>query len=232
MVFSMRRTACALAVLVVSSTTVMASDTVEVKVIGTIAPHACIPSLSAGGAVDYGNISVTELEAATYHDLGVKKLNFSITCNAPAKIAIKAVSGRLGTVVSDEVEGSDGFAKAPITLFGADDTFAAGLGMANGAKVGGYAARIVPTSSQADAVTVDTIVSEDDGSTWVTTATSNITSNQQIFSWSEAGTTAPLALSALAAELEVSAYLNKPEELDLSQPVALDGLTTIEVVYL
>lgn len=229
---SMRKTVCALAVLALSSASVMAAETVDLTVIGTIVPAACTPALSGGGVADYGTIYATDLTPATYHDLGVKSLNFSIACSAPAKVAIKAVSSRLGSVVSSEAEGTDGFAKAPINLFGASDVYAAGLGLDGTAKIGGYAARLVPATSRADATAVDTIVSEDSGSTWATTATPNITSNQQILSWATAGTTAPVSLTALSADLEVNAYLNMPEELDLTKPVSLDGLTTIEVVYL
>ncbi|MCU4369590.1 DUF1120 domain-containing protein [Acinetobacter courvalinii] len=234
MMNSIRKTACALTVLAVSTTSVWATESVELKVVGKIAPSACIPAIAAGGAVDYGVISAGNLSATEYNDLDVKKIDFSITCSAPAKFGIKAVSGRLGSVVSDQLESPEGFAVAPIGLFGGvPGVPAAGLGMTDdGAKIGGYAARLSPFTSQGDSAEVDTIISMDVGKTWVTTANPIFTASQQILSWAQTGTTVPVAMTNLAAELEVNAYLNKASELDLTKVVNLDGLATIEVVYL
>ena len=42
----------------------------------------------------------------------------------------------------------------------------------------------------------------------------------------------PAAFKNLTINLTVQAYINKASELDLTKPVILDGLSTIELVYL
>ncbi|MCH1996717.1 DUF1120 domain-containing protein, partial [Achromobacter xylosoxidans] len=37
------------------------AQSIDVRVIGTITPAACIPSLAGGGVVDYGNIAASTL---------------------------------------------------------------------------------------------------------------------------------------------------------------------------
>lgn len=229
----MFKTACALTVLAASSTTVLAAgDSVDLTVTGTISPVACTPALSAGGVIDYGTIGVSKLTAGDYTTLAVKSLDLTVTCDAPAKVAIKAISGRLGSVVSDSAEGTEGFAVAPVDLFGESGVEAAGLGLDGADKIGGYAARIAPSTSNADSTAVDTIISANNGTSWAATATPNITSNQKILSWAASGTTTPVALTTLTGTLEVQAYINKTSELDLTKEIALDGSTTIEIVYL
>lgn len=42
----------------------------------------------------------------------------------------------------------------------------------------------------------------------------------------------PSAIKLLTAKLVIQAYLNKSVEMDLTQPIVLDGSTTLELVYL
>ena len=91
MMNAVKKTACALAVLA-TSTAAMA-ESVDVKVIGTITPTACKPTLSGGGTVDYGIIPPASLKKDAFNQLDKRQLDFAITCDAPAKVAIAAKSG-------------------------------------------------------------------------------------------------------------------------------------------
>jgi hypothetical protein len=42
----------------------------------------------------------------------------------------------------------------------------------------------------------------------------------------------PDAIKNVTIDLKVQAYINKASELDLTKPVILDGLTTLELIYL
>ncbi|KFD14546.1 hypothetical protein GSMA_02017 [Serratia marcescens subsp. marcescens ATCC 13880] len=41
-----------------------------------------------------------------------------------------------------------------------------------------------------------------------------------------------MAFTTVAGKLGVQAYITKTSELDLSKPINLDGLTSLELVYL
>lgn len=231
----MRKTACAFTVLALSATSVWAGTGEEayLTVTGKVKPSACQPGLGSNGILNYGVFRGDDLNATDYNDLGIKKVDFTITCLAPAKIAIYSNNGRKGSVVSDQAEGGRGFAVAPINLFGEAGVEAAGLGTASdGAKIGGFAARIVPDTAQADASPVEAIVSVDNGGSWAPATIPTVTSNTQLVSWGAPGANNPISMETLAAELEVNAYLNKMDALDLSKVVSLDGLATIEIWYL
>lgn len=235
MVNSMYKTAFALTVLAVSSASVMAADTVDLKVKGTIAPFACVPTLSAGGVVDYGNLTSEALALDDYTTLDVKELDLSIACNGPAKIAIKLMSNRQGSAAGAGSEGSGGFAAGPVDLFnsGASTTWVAGLGLSDdGAKIGGYAVRLVSDSVLVDAVAVDTISASMAGNSWRLENDVSMTVNGRKFSWADVGTLNPVAVNNLSAKFETQAYINKASELDITKDIALDGSSTLEVMYL
>lgn len=233
MMNQMQKNICALAVLAATSLPAMA-DSVDVHVIGTITPAACTPTLSGGATIDYGNINPNTLSETNFTVLPAKQLDFAVTCNAPAKIALKAINGRIGSVAG-ATENANGTAVAPVDIFGLGATGVAGLGLDGTAKVGGYGLRIAAGSVTADGNTVDSI-RENGTNIWTHDAYADIIfspySDVRNISWAKTGTTTPVAFTNLAGKLEVQAYLNKASELDLTKPVALDGLTTIELVYL
>ncbi|AZD55527.1 Beta-fimbriae probable major subunit [Pseudomonas chlororaphis subsp. aurantiaca] len=239
----LQQSACALAVLAATTLPAMA-ESVDVRVIGTITPTACTPTLSGGGTIDYGAINPNTLSATAYTTLPAKQLDFAITCDAPAKVAVKAINGRPGTIAGRPTEGTGGANWLPpgATVFGATGAGAlvVGLGLAGTTPVGGYAARIAGGSVSADGVNVDSIYNDSGSATggaWAAAGTAANSGalyggNLRHVSWAASGTTTPLAFTTLAGKLEVQAYLNYSSLLDLTKPVALDGLTTIELVYL
>ncbi|MFJ2550259.1 DUF1120 domain-containing protein, partial [Pseudomonas sp. NPDC087612] len=215
--------------------TSMSASAVDLRVIGTITPAACTPTLGGGGTIDYGTIHPTKLSATAYTVLPEMNTSFSITCTAPAKVAIVAKNGRIGSLAG-ATEGPTGVGSAPgvITLLGVPNIGVAGLGLDGTDKIGGYALALQPSSILADGVAVDSIQKNAD---WPTFTASNSGSlfNFAIdrhLSWAATGTLNPIALTNLTGQIRVQAYLNHSTELDLSKPVNLDGLTTIEMIYL
>jgi opacity protein-like surface antigen len=211
-----------------------AADSVDLKVIGTITPVACIPTLSGTGTVDYGTIKADTLKADAYTLLPIKSLDFAITCDGKAKLALRGINGRIGSLAG-ATEGVSGFGNIASGVFGAASNGSAGLGLtSDNKKIGGYGARVSSAAGvKADNIAVDTIYRNDPADNWLANSTGLFmnSTNRQI-SWATTGTVVPVAFKTLAGTLEVQAYINKSSELDITKPIHLDGLTTLELIYL
>ncbi|MHA7845306.1 DUF1120 domain-containing protein [Serratia sp. D1N4] len=235
MLNNLQKTVCALAVLATTSLPALA-ESIDVRVIGTIDPTACTPTLSGGGTVDYGTIKPTALAKDAFTTLAEKQLDFAINCDAPAKVAITAHSQRGANAV--KTDGTmDTLTTAPtgVTLFGTAGAGVVGLGLDGTKGIGGYGLRQVPGTMIADGIAVDSVVSNGNTTTWVKASSGALFNNPvdiRYSSWAKTGTTTPIAFTTLTGKLGVQAYINKTSELDLTKPVALDGLTTLELVYL
>ena len=238
MMKQMQKTVCALAVLATLSLPALA-ESIDVRVIGTITPSACTPNLSGGGTIDYGAISPESLSADGYTVLAAKQLDFAITCDAPTKVALKAINGRPNSLAGASESGTNGAGKAPdgVTLFSTSGVGVVGLGLDGESKVGGYGIRLAGGTVTADDQPVHTLQSNTNTDNWSISADNlgslfDGYSKLRFNSWGAEGSKEPVAFEALSGKLEVQAYINKVSELDLTKPVPLDGLTTIELVYL
>ncbi len=214
------------------------AESVDLRVTGTLIPGACTPTLSSDGVIDYGYITADQLSAKSYTPLDVKTLGLSISCTAPAKIAIKAINGRPGTVAGGTETGPSRAASSPVELFNGVSQAVVGLGVNGGTPIGGYALRPVPGSFTADGNNVVNIWQNSDNApdnwdpTRATISLYTVFSAIRYMSWATPGTELPLPFTVLNGQLEVQAYINKLEELDLNSAIQLDGQSTIEIVYL
>lgn len=236
MLNKMQKTVCAIAVLAATSLPALAASSVDVRVIGTITPTACVPTLAGGGTIDYGVIPPTSLATDAYTVLAEKQTTFSIVCEAPAKVAVQFVNQRVGSLATSTNETSTGgqINYQNITLFSGGNIYAAGLGLDGTSKIGGYGMRMVPGTYTVDGTTdVDNIFRVNSSGTFAATASGYAFSNEKRqISWASKGAILPVAFTTLSGQLAVQAFINKASELDLSKPVVLDGLSTIELVYL
>jgi len=207
-----------LAAAALTSVVACAGNTVELKIIGTIRPTACTPSLGAGGVADYGTIAAASLMRGSYTKLPRKEMSFTIVCDAAAKVALKTIDNRSASVVS-------GVAGASVP-----DAVVYGLGSVANSKVGGYMLYIPQATVTADNTPVAQIFSASGGN-WSSTA-DGMLGKDRILSWAAAGTSTPAAFRTVQGVIAIEPYLNKPENLPLSQSVPLDGSVTLEVVYL
>lgn len=229
MVNKMKINVCALAIMACAAHSVMAADSVDVKVIGTIAPAACTPVLSGGGVIDYGDIKANTLSATNYTLLDAKSVDLSISCDAPTSVAVKGIDGRNGSLAG-ATEGAGGGAASPVSGISSS---VVGLGLADGAKIGGYGVAFI--SAQADGVAVSNLTRAQNASTWsVPSVVSGLYgTTQPIYAtWGNSTTKTPVSFKNLSTSVVVRAYLNKSSELDLTKQIKLDGLSTIELVYL
>ncbi|MEW5558767.1 DUF1120 domain-containing protein [Enterobacter asburiae] len=200
-------------------------DSVDVKVTGKIVPPACVPVVSGGAVFDYGTIKAASLKPDNYTVLNIKSLNFTVKCDAPMKIAFKTT----------DVRKDSGFpAPSGIKFLGApiDGEPLSGLGMVNDISVGGYALGLVGSSYLADGSTVTAIHSNDNGVSWKKGGGWLLDDNKLNSVASSQNLAMPIPLTTLTATISAQAILNKGSELDLTKTINLDGMSTIQVLYL
>ena len=240
-------------VLTSASLSGMAADSIDIKVIGTINPTACTPSASGGGVVDYGNIKPSALSATGTTVLDVKTLAFSIQCTGETNVTLRANSNR-GTAadagpanttgaskLTDATTLSNMIANIPysVTVINPD---VMGLGTgSDGKDIGGYM-MLLPTSL----VTLDGDIATrrfyasgtlDKNTVWgvennESSHGGSMNSAETYFSYSTDNTASkPQAFKTLLGTLIIRGYITDKSNLDLTQPINLDGSSTIELYY-
>lgn len=208
------------------------AQSLDVKVAGQIVPAACTLNLGGGGVFNYGNILASTLNRTEYTALPILSLPVSLTCNGPAKVAIRVYDNR----ADSEIPG--------LFLPEYGDGYNHGLGTVSGAKIGGYRLSMKTRSTVADnpnAIVITNITPNAPPGTWYITRQeydymSHSTKYPYLLSWGEqdgstiSGNLVPV--KTVSSELRVDARLNYASELPLSGPIQLDGLATLELVYL
>ncbi len=229
----LKRNTLACLVLIASglSLSARAADSFNINVTGVISPAACEANITGGETIDYGTIHASKLSADAVTILPQKQTAFTITCDAPAKVAFRTVDNRAGSkMTSAEVVTTN--SGVQWSLFEMN-----GLGVdGKGNNIGGWAAEIYNLTS--DTISVpDIIFSRDNGTNWHK-GISNVNklipffSTNDIYSISTEESLTPAAFTTLTGTLNVQPVINPASTLDLSQPVTLDGSVTVEMVYL
>lgn len=196
-----------------------AGNTTELKVTGLIKPAACKPNFDGGGAVDYGVIPAARLTPGAYTKLETRQISLNVSCDSAAKIGLIFQDNRAASMVAGIIQDS---------VAVSEERYNYGLGTVNGKNVGGYMLAIAPETT-ADSKQVSNIYAMD-GSSWGDAA--KLGHDGTVFSFASSGGSQPLAIKTLNARINVTAVLNKPENLNLTQEVPLDGSATIEIKYL
>lgn len=221
----------------ISASSAFAADSTDLKVGGIIIPAACTPTLSNGGAIDYGFIKGALVHADNYKRLGDLFLDLTITCGYPAKIAISAINGRLGTLVSDSAENALGAAEVP---YMGSSQYAFGLGMAGTQKIGGYTLWLTDPMYDGKQAAILSKNTKNGVFGNVGAGSTNFFEESFIsrgnltkqLSWGALGNFTPVEFKTLKTKITVAAYLNKASKLDLTSIIRLDGQATLELIYL
>ena len=197
---------------------VQAASIVDLAVTGLITPTACTPQLSDGAVIDYGKISQQDLKVDRSTRLPVKPLHVNIACNAPNRFALRMHDNRDGSaMVNSEIY--------------------YGLGLDHsGNRIGLYSMTFDPLQTVVDSTAQAYGTESTTGGLAWRTANLNpisIGANSYLGFTDIAGSTAgPSAIQELISTVKVEAVINATQNLDLSSDTRLDGLATLEVVYL
>ncbi len=194
--------------LLIGAGPLMAASSQDLSVKGTITPSACAPVVSGGGTVDFGKVSVKDLNTDTYTDLPRETLLLSVRCEGPTFFTLNTIDNRAGTT--------------------ANHFSWHGLGMTpNDEKIGDAGLGLyMPV---ADGVSVRTITSRDGGVTWMPSV---MLSHTVLTAVTDNDGLAPIAVQVLDAEIRLITHIAPASSLTLTDEVPIDGHATVQVNYL
>jgi hypothetical protein len=200
-------------VLLLGATSVLA-DTVDLRVIGTIAPGACTPVISGGATIDYGLIPISTLNNAAATTLASHDVGYTISCNAPIPIFTTWSDARAGSVTSPNLRSF-------------------GLGT-HGGNIGYYNISYVVSGTTGDGNPITLISKQTAGGNWLPGATivTAFTDTVHQTSFAPLSSLVPGAYSVYAGTLRVTATINPTGTFDTTTDVALDGLSTMTINYI
>jgi hypothetical protein len=181
----------------------------------TVLPVSCEPLLGANGRVDFGQRSVGEFSRYQETRLPAQTVALTVACDGPALIALRMVDNRAGSAT-----------------LGADNSF--GLGLDRGRRVGRYTLRLEDVRVDGWSATYATQTGSM-GASWSAAQADGVELSTGVwsgFSARRGATSGPDDLQHLSATLSVAPVIAPIIELDVSEPVLLDGSATIEIVYL
>ncbi|WLH22793.1 DUF1120 domain-containing protein [Pseudomonas sp. FP215] len=194
--------------LLIGAGPVWAASSQDLTVKGVITPSACAPVVSGGGTVDFGKVSVKDLNADTYTDLPRETLLLSVRCEGPTIFTLNTIDNRAGTAASH-------FSWHGLGMTPSDEKVGdAGLGL---------------YSPVADGIPVRTITSRDGGVTWIPSV---MLSHTLLTAVADSDGLAPIAIQELDAEIRLITHIAPASNLTLTDEVPIDGHATVQVNYL
>ncbi|MFL1388230.1 DUF1120 domain-containing protein [Pseudomonas tritici] len=191
----------------------------ELRLQARFAPAACTPSLSNGGHINLGKLSVNDLQADRDTPLPPRDVVVTVACDAPTHFALRLQDNREGSAT------------------GPADASTYGLGLdARQQKIGRYGLTFDPTRASADSLpALYRTDSASGGVPWSTASSSPlaIAANRYLGFAATLGSSAgPVAIQTLSATASLEAVIAPLNALDLGNEVRLDGAATLEITYL
>ncbi|MCR4465554.1 DUF1120 domain-containing protein [Burkholderia sp. SCN-KJ] len=202
---------CVLSVLACTLSGPAMASAVDLSVSGRIQPGACSLTLGNGGTIDMGTLSPKDLTEDKITFFKQHQISMDIRCQAPTKVAFRALDNRTGTALSD-------------------DEF--GLGASGGKNVGKY--YFLTSHRIGDGAELVQLMDTGYGSGWFVSGTtwSHWIGPFELVSWAKPGQTLPQAFQNISSRLEFFITIAPAKDLDLNQEIAIDGSATMELVYL
>ena len=191
----------------------------ELRLQARFAPAACTPSLSNGGTVAFGKLSVMDLSVDKETALPTRPLVVSVACDAPTAFTLRLQDNRQGSATGP----------------GDDTTYGLGLD-AQQQKIGRYWLVFDPARTTADSFPQLYRTDSPTGAAPWSSASANplaIGASRFLgFSASAGSTGGPEPIQQLSATTSLEAVIAPLGTLDLGSEVRLDGAATLELNYL
>ena len=190
----------------------------EVTLRARFAPAACVPALSNGGVVDFGNLTVNELSADKITRLPPRSLNLRVACDAPTAFALIMHDNRAGSATDDS-----------------DSQYGLGTDGRNN-RIGFFSLNLDPASASADNFArLYRTDSAGANAAWSSSSTNPIAlakTRYLSFTDSAGSSAGPAIIQNFTTGVTVDAVIAPLNSLDLSNAIDLDGAGTIEIIYL
>lgn len=181
-------------------------------------PGSCTPSLANSGVVDLGRLAPAQLNRDTGTRLSARDIGLTVQCDAPTLFALAMQDNRDGTST-------------------VDSAYYYGLGLDGASnRIGNYRVQVDPTRTTADGMaTVYRTDSTTGGAGW-----SNSRSDQVLisstgyvgFTDAAGSSTGPAPIQSLSSVLSVEALIAPTRDLDIRNVITIDGMATLEIIYL
>jgi hypothetical protein len=206
--------------------TVNAQSTTGLDLGGTITPAACALTLDSGGGVDYGTINKRNLNALSPTTLGEKPITLTVACTGATRFAFRFIDNRFDSFVG---------------IMPPDFNKEFGLGKTqSNQNIGGYQIHIDTTQINIDGSGGYSTDSFNSGSTWAASVTlDGAVAVLQVrpaglhgFTKTSGHTSGPDLLTNMTMPLEVLVVVRRTDQLPGTDDIALDGSSTIELLYL
>ncbi|MDK9607139.1 DUF1120 domain-containing protein [Lelliottia wanjuensis] len=220
---------CATAALIITAAnSAFAADSTDLKVQGTLIMGSCTPTLSSGGVVDYGKISLGDLKTDAVNQLGQKQITLTLTCQSPTKVAWSTQDDQSSSVIDTQPVIDNNTQPAVTNEFGLGTT-------SGGVNLGSYAI-IAANNSEPN---VDGNVgyirySDDNTATWTDGGIGgayNRNDGSRLMTFVDASGD-PLAFTTASDVLKVGASVQDTTTLAITDDTPLNGQATISVRYL
>lgn len=238
--------AASLSSALIASFNATASSDVTLKVIGSIVPGACVPTLPNGGVVDYGTIRNGAIdptgETNKLVQLGQKNVTLTVSCDSDISVGITSTDNRSDTNVD---LGTTSFIVGAYSDGTNEGATSNGFGLGNTTKdvnIGAYTIAFDMNSVTADGEPVDVLLSYDiyaSPITWKASThgtfcslTSGCSNAARGYTVAETGSLEPKAFKVLTAPLLITAAVQDNSVLGTDDTITLDGNATISLVYL
>jgi hypothetical protein len=182
------------------------------------APAACRPTLAGQGRVDFGRIAVSRLRRDAVTSF-IRKITLDIDCDAPTRLAVRALDNRAGSV-------SPQLGEQSASAFGIGRT-------AGGEPLGGFGVRLGDAVGR-DGVAASVLLGDLAALNWHRDPQALLRPDGQpvAFAASSAPGSTPGAWTGLSVPLQVELYLAPSGGLDWREETFIDGSATLEILYL
>ncbi|AYM91163.1 DUF1120 domain-containing protein [Serratia sp. T13T92] len=211
---------------------VMAAETAQIMVKGSIVPTAC--SISVAGSADFGNLTENELKEKSKflnaYQLGYKPVNFDIQCNSAAKVALSTQadippSGPSTVGVVSYVNETEKTSRTKTEHLG-------NLGVIEGHDIGYFTTALV--SANLDDKNSELIFSQDNGHDWqaVSGADEHVMyqDGSAFYSWGKDN--APQEATNISGVINISAAIDARFIDDMKEVLNFNSSTTLSLQYL
>lgn len=185
-----------------------AESSTHLSVNGLITPSACTPSLSGGGIVDHGKVTVKNLRPDQPTALDNGTLYLEVNCGGATPFTLTTIDNREGT--------------------SAIHPNSHGLGTINDDQnLGSVALGLF--DAVADGAAVRTIISLNDGATWRVSSYLGHAGQTAFAALNDLGT--PIAIKDLRARLTAFTTIVRANDLTLTDEIPIDGHVTVQLNY-